>query len=49
MFDVPLTSYRLRLTDGGSPGTEKNAWVDIPLRLDANVPVEAPAPGKPVN
>jgi hypothetical protein len=47
LFDVALTSYRLRLTDGGEPGTEKFAWVDIPLRMDTDTGVEAPTPGIP--
>jgi hypothetical protein len=38
LFDVPLTSYRLRLTDGGEPGSERNVWVDIPLNLNTNTP-----------
>ena len=32
LFDVPLSSYGLRLSDGGSAGTEKYAWIQIPLR-----------------
>jgi hypothetical protein len=46
LFDVPLGSYRLRLPDGGEPGAEKYAWVQIPLHLDPNETVESPAPGK---
>jgi hypothetical protein len=46
MFDVPLTSYRLRLSDGGEPGTEKNVWVEIPLRLDTDTSISMPAPGE---
>ena len=46
VFDVPLTSYRLRLSDGGEPGTEKNVWVQIPLRLDTDTSVAMPAPGE---
>ena len=46
VFDVPLTSYRLRLTDGGEPGTEKNVWVDMPLRMDTDTSITAPAPGQ---
>jgi len=42
VFDVPLTSYRLRLTDGSEPGTEKFVWVDIPLRLDTDTSIEVP-------
>ncbi len=46
LFDVPLGSYRLRLPDGGEPGLEKYVWVQIPLRVDSDAPVEAPIPGK---
>ena len=46
VFDVPLTSYRLRLTDGGEPGTEKFVWVDIPLRLDTDTSIEVPGPAR---
>jgi len=44
VFDVPLTSYRLRLVDGGDPGFEKYAWVQIPLKLDADTPLFNPLP-----
>jgi hypothetical protein len=44
VFDAPLTSYRLRLTDGGEPGTEKLVWVEIPLRIDTDTSVAVPAP-----
>lgn len=37
VFDVPLKSYRLRLSDGGAPGAEKYVWVDIPLNLDTDL------------
>ena len=46
VFDVPLTSYRLRLTDGGDPGTEKFVWVDIPLHLETDTSVSVPTPGQ---
>jgi hypothetical protein len=46
VFDVPLTSYRLRLTDGGEPGTEKMVWVEIPLRLDTDTSISVPTPGE---
>jgi hypothetical protein len=45
LFDVPLTSFRLRLTDGGETGSEKFVWVDIPLRLDTDTSVPVPSPG----
>jgi hypothetical protein len=47
IFDVPLTSYRLRLPDGGDPGTERFAWVEIPLRMDTDTGVESPMPTAP--
>ena len=40
VFDVPLASYRLRLTDGGEPGSEKLVWVEIPLRIDTDSSVD---------
>jgi Domain of unknown function (DUF4352) len=45
-FDVPLASYRLRLTDGGEPGSEKLVWVEIPLRIDTDTGVTVPTPGQ---
>jgi hypothetical protein len=44
-FDVPLASYRLRLTDGGEPGSERFVWVDIPLRMDTDTGISSPLPG----
>lgn len=44
VFDVPLSSYRLRLTDGGGPGAEKYAWVNIPLQMDIDDSVDSPTP-----
>ena len=45
LFDAPLSSYKLRVTDGGEAGTEKYAWVTIPLRMDVDTGVETPSPG----
>ena len=45
LFDVPLSSYKLRLSDGGEGGTEKYAWVNVPLRMDVDTSVETPLPG----
>ena len=45
LFDVPLTSYRLRLTDGAGPGAEKYGWVTIPLRVDIDGDLQTPTPG----
>jgi hypothetical protein len=47
LFDVPLSSYRLRLSNGSDAASERFAWVQIPLRIDADTPVEAPVPGAP--
>lgn len=49
LFDVPLGTYRLRLTNGGDPGVEKSAWVVIPLRMDPDTfstPLPEPSSGK---
>lgn len=48
LFDVPLASYRLRLTDGAGPGAEKYAWVSVPLRIDVDTGVSAPSPSNAV-
>jgi hypothetical protein len=45
LFDVALTSYRLRITDGGEPGADRFAWVQIPLRIDADDGIDVPVPG----
>jgi hypothetical protein len=45
LFDVPLSKYRLQLTDGGEPGSEKLASVVIPLVLDVDPGVQPPAAG----
>jgi len=47
VFDVPLASYKLRVTDGAEPGGEKIASIEIPLSLDADSGIETPAPGPP--
>ncbi len=49
LFDVPLGTYRLKLTDGGDPGTEKTAMVSIPLRMEPDTlttPLPEPITGK---
>jgi hypothetical protein len=51
VFDVPLSTYKLRLTDGGDAANEKYAWVNIPLHMDPDMNVETPEPsgaGAPV-
>jgi hypothetical protein len=45
LFDVPLTSYRLRVTDGAGPGLEKYGWITIPLRVDEDGDGQSPTPG----
>jgi hypothetical protein len=45
LFDVPLTSFRLRVTDAGEPGSEQYAWIQIPLRMDVDAPVQSPEIG----
>ncbi|MEO8025133.1 MAG: DUF4352 domain-containing protein [Bryobacteraceae bacterium] len=45
LFDCSLGSYKLRVSNGGEPGTEKFAFVEIPLRLDPETPI-APAPSQ---
>jgi hypothetical protein len=45
-FDVPLASYRLRLTDGGEPGSERFVWVEIPLRMETDTGIASPMPGR---
>ena len=45
LFDVPLSSYRLRLSDGDSV-SGRYAYVPIPLQIDADPPVDSPMPGK---
>ena len=42
LFDVPLTSYKLRVPDINETGFEGYASVQIPLRMDPEVPIQAP-------
>ncbi len=46
LFDVPLGSYRLRLTDGAGAGVDKYSWVTIPLHIDTDTGVQMPTPGE---
>lgn len=43
LFDVPLSSYRLRLSDGDSV-SGNFVYVQIPLQIDADSPVDSPSP-----
>jgi hypothetical protein len=45
LFDVPLSSYRLRLSDGDS-ATGHFTYVQIPLQIDDEPPPASPMPGK---
>ncbi len=45
LFDVPLSSYRLRLSDGDSVSGHYS-YVQIPLQIDTEPPVESPMVGK---
>lgn len=45
LFDVPLSSYRLRLSDGDSVSGHF-VYAQIPLQIDADPSVESPTPGK---
>ena len=42
VFDVPLTSYRLRVPDGAGPGAEKYAWISIPLHMEVDTQPSLP-------
>jgi hypothetical protein len=42
LFDVPLSGYKLRLTDGGPTGSEKYTWVEIPMRVDTDSSGDTP-------
>jgi hypothetical protein len=42
LFDVPLTSFKLRVPDISDPGFERYVTVQIPLRLDSDIPIQAP-------
>jgi hypothetical protein len=43
LFDVPLSSYRLRLSDGDS-ATGRYTYVQIPLQIDDEPPPASPIP-----
>ena len=45
VFDVPLGSYRLRLSDGDSTSGHFT-YVQIPLQIDDDQPTSSPMPGK---
>ena len=34
IFDVPVGSYRLRVTNGNDPGDERHSFIELPLRMD---------------
>lgn len=43
LFDVPMTNYKLQVTDGGPPDEEVVSFIDIPLQLEAD-PVHSEPP-----
>ena len=45
LFDVPLSSYRMKLPNGGPAGEERYVTVEIPLRIDSESTVQTPLPG----
>jgi len=45
LFDVPLSSYRLRLSDGDS-ASGHFTYVQIPLQMDDDTPPAIPVPDK---
>jgi Domain of unknown function (DUF4352) len=45
VFDVPLSSYRLRLSNGDS-ASGHFTYVQIPLQIDDEPPSASPVPGK---
>jgi hypothetical protein len=45
LFDVPLSAYRLRLSDGDS-ASGHFTYVQIPLQVDTEMPLDSPVPGK---
>jgi hypothetical protein len=42
LFDVPLTSYKLRVPDINDTGFEGYARIQIPLHLDSDLPIQSP-------
>ena len=44
MFDVPLSSYKIKLPNGSPSGEEQFISVQIPLRIDGDSTVQAPLP-----
>ncbi|MDX1983007.1 MAG: DUF4352 domain-containing protein [Bryobacteraceae bacterium] len=42
LFDVPLTSYKLEVTDGGPAESEVTALIDIPLQMEADPVLSTP-------
>lgn len=47
LFDAPLASYKLEITDGADIENELIAYVDIPLQMESD-PVLAEPPALPV-
>ena len=47
LFDVPQDAYRLEVTDGGEPGSETLAYVEIPLRIEEKTSFAPPGADTP--
>ena len=47
LFDVPQDNYKLRVTDGGEPGSEITAMVDVPLQIRENTGLVPPGGDQP--
>jgi hypothetical protein len=35
LFDAPPSSYRLRLSNGGDPGSEQTLLIEIPFNMES--------------
>lgn len=44
LFDVPQGSYKLRVSSGGDPESERTALIDLPLQLNSEAPRDSAAP-----
>jgi hypothetical protein len=42
LFDLPLASYKLQITDGADPEREAIAYVDIPLHIESDPVMSEP-------
>lgn len=42
VFDLPMTNYKLQVTDGGPPDEEQTSFIDIPLQMEADPVLSEP-------